>query len=62
MKSLICDLYAVVRTDKSKSPWLRRALSYAPSDYMTAMRRADYYQQTFDPACQRFDYRVEMVG
>ena len=62
MKSLTCDLFTVVRTDKSVTPWVRRSLSYPPSDYMTAMHRADYYQHTFDPTCNRFDYRVEMVG
>lgn len=62
MQSLSCDLYSVVRTDRTVTPWARTTLSYAPSDYMTALRRADYYQGTFDPSSNRYDYRVSMVG
>ena len=62
MQSLSCDLYTVVRTDRSVIPWARTVLSYAPTNYPTAMRRADYYQRTFDPSRARFDYRVTMVS
>jgi len=54
----ICDLFTVVRTDMSSDNWERVTLSYGPSDYMCAVKRARYYQETFDPNRERFDYRV----
>ena len=57
-----CDLFTVVRTDVTTTPWERVELSYPPSDFMTAVGRAAYYQRTFDPRSERYDYRVHMCG
>ena len=51
-----CDLFNVVRTDFRTGE--RRVLSYAPSDYLTAVHRAAQYQRTFDHHRERYDYRV----
>ena len=53
-----CQLFCVIRTDKSTDIWTRERLSYPPSDFATAVRRASQYQQEFDPKRERFDYRV----
>ena len=54
-----CDLYRVICTTLSgQRPPI--ALSYPPSDYLTAVHRADWYQQEFDPEHQVYDYRVAM--
>lgn len=55
-----CQLYTVVRTDLLN--WDREVLTYPPSDYMSAVRRALDYQQEFDPAVERYDYRVAMCS
>ena len=55
-----CDLFQVLRTDLSN--WDQIPLTYPPSDFITAVRRARYYQQTFDPGRSRWDYRVDFVG
>ena len=58
-----CELYTVIRTDHSTDPWTREVqLTYPPSDFMSAVRRAEYYQQTFDPHRTRYDYRVHMCS
>lgn len=54
----ICDLFCVVRTDISTADYERVTLSYAPTDYLTAVKRAARYQRTFDPSRKRYDYRV----
>ena len=54
-----CDLFRVLRTDTET--WERRFLTYGPSDFATATRRAEYYQQTFGHS-GRYDYRVEFTG
>ena len=51
-----CQLYTVMRTDLRD--YSRTLLTYPPSDYQTAVRRAQYYQGTFDPKFERYDYRV----
>ena len=51
-----CELFTVVRTDLGT--YERTVLTYAPSDYLTAVRRAAWYQQTFDPAREHYDWRV----
>ena len=53
-----CQLYTVVRTDLLS--WDREPLTYPPTDYMTAVRRAFDYQLQFDPSLERYDYRVAM--
>ena len=53
-----CQLYCVVRTDCSTSPWTRTRLSYAPRDYMGALQLAQDYQRRFDPNRERWSYRV----
>lgn len=50
-----CELYTVVRTDLRT--WDRTELTYPPSDMPTAVRRADWYQRTFDPDHQHYDWR-----
>ena len=52
-----CELFTVVRTDMRTGE--RKRLTYAPSDYRTAVYRANEYQQTFDPMRARFDWRVD---
>lgn len=54
-----CLLYCVERTDLLT--WERRPLTYALTDFTTAVNRAAHYQKTFDPKCERYDYRVSMV-
>ena len=54
-----CDLFQVLRTDLSN--WDQIPLTYPPSDFITAVRRAQYYQQTYDPGRSRWDYRVDSV-
>ena len=51
-----CELYTVVRTDLRT--WDRTTLTYPPSDMPTAVRRADWYQRTFDPTHSHYDWRV----
>ena len=51
-----CTLFTVIRTDMWTGD--RVYLTYPPSDYMTAVRRAEHYQRTFDHKRERFDYRV----
>ena len=53
-----CELFTVRRTDKL----LRTAtdLTYPPSDYLTAVQRAAWYQQEFDPRAERYVYRASM--
>ena len=53
-----CELFCVIRTDHSTDPWTYERLTYPPSDFKTAVRRAAIYQQEFDPKRERFDYRV----
>ena len=53
-----CELFVVVRTDMSTPDWTRTTLTYAPTDYLTAVKRAASYQRTFDPNRARYDYRV----
>jgi hypothetical protein len=54
-----CDLYRVIRITLDDQHQFVE-LTYTPSDYMTAVRRAAWYQQEFDPARQSYDYRVAM--
>ena len=54
-----CDLFQVLRTDLST--WDRVALTYPPSDFITAVKRAEHYQRTFDPSRSRWDYRCSHV-
>ena len=49
-----CDLFCVLRTDMQTGD--RRPLTYPPSDYLTAVKRADVYRRTF--GSKRYDYRV----
>ena len=51
-----CQLYTVMRTNLHD--YSRTLLTYPPSDYQTAVRRAQDYQQTFDPDYEYWDYRV----
>ena len=53
-----CQLFCIVRT--RIDGYERAVLSYPRSDYLTAVRRAEWYQQEFDPDCTRYDYRVAM--
>ena len=55
-----CQLFTVIRT--CLSTWDRDVLTYPPSDFMTAVNRAAWYQQQFDPDRQRYDYRVHMCS
>ena len=49
-----CDLFTVVRTDLLT--WDKVVLTYAPSDFQTAARRALHYQSIWGG--DRYDYRV----
>ena len=51
-----CRLYRVMRTDLQT--YDRVVLTYAPTDYATAVHRASDYQRWFDPDYRRYDYRV----
>ena len=53
-----CQLYTVIRT--CKGTFDKTVLTYPPSDYMTALRRAEWYQQTFDPSREHYSWRVHM--
>ena len=55
-----CQLYTVIRT--SLSTYDRQVLTYPPSDYMTAVKRAEWYQEMFDPSREHYDWRVHMCG
>ncbi len=55
-----CQLFTVIRTGLTSGD--RTVLTYPPSDYMTAVRRAEWYQQQFDPACEFYDWRVHMCS
>ena len=55
-----CQLFTVIRTSLTR--YDRTVLSYPPSDYQTAVRRAEWYQQQFDPACKYYDWRVHMCS
>ena len=55
-----CQLFVVVRTDLSTCE--RRVLTYAPRDYLSAVKLAAKYQRTFDPKHTRWDYRVGNAG
>ena len=55
-----CQLYTVERT--RIDGYERTVLSYPRCDYLTAVRRAEWYQQEFDPDCTHYDYRVAMCG
>ncbi len=57
-----CELFTVVRTDLQSDNYDRQNLSYAPRDYMSAVRLANHYQQTWDPSRERWDYRVTAAG
>ena len=50
-----CELFTVVRTDLNS--WDREVLTYPPSDFPTAVKRAADYQRRFGQD-GRFDYRV----
>ena len=52
----ICPLFTVMRTDLTT--YDRVYLTYPPSSYLVAIKRAASYQRTFDPKRQRYDYRV----
>jgi hypothetical protein len=55
-----CQLYNVVRTDMQTGEVI--VLRYPPSDMQTAVHRAAYYQQEFDPTFSRYDYRMGMCS
>ena len=55
-----CDLFTVIRTDLETFD--KVVLTYPPSDFQTAVRRADHYQRTWDPSRDRWDYRVHMCS
>ena len=40
------------------SGYERQVLTYPPSDFVTAVRRAEWYQHQFDPPATRYDWRV----
>ena len=51
-----CELFTVLRTNLST--YERVALSYPPTDFDTAVRRARIYQESFDSQRTSYDYRV----
>ena len=51
-----CQLFTVIRTDMQTGD--RVVLTYPPSSYLTAVKRAAHYQRTFDHKRKRYDYRV----
>ena len=55
-----CQLFTVMRTDLNT--WDRVLLTYPPSDYLTAVKRAADYQRAFDHKRERYDYRVHMCS
>ena len=55
-----CELYTVIRTNLRTRD--KDVLTYAPTDYLSAVKRAEWYQQTFDPAREHYDWRVHMCG
>ena len=55
-----CQLFNVVRTDLRT--WETTTLTYPPSDMPTAVKRAAWYQQQFDPSYSRYDYRCGMCS
>ena len=55
-----CELYTVIRTDLTT--WDRVVLTYPPSDFATAVKRAAAYQRNFDHKRERYDYRVHMCS
>ena len=57
-----CQLFTVVRTDMSTTPWTMQELPYAPRSFMNAVSLAAIYQRRFDPDKRRYDYRVSMAG
>ena len=55
-----CQLFQVMRTNLHT--WERTPLTYAPTDFMKAVERAAWYQRTFDPHREHYDYRVSMCS
>ena len=55
----ICPLFTVMRTDLTT--YDRVYLTYPPSSYLVAIKRAASYQRTFDPKRERYDYRVVTI-
>ena len=55
-----CQLFTVLRTNKLTGDVV--TLTYAPTNYLTAVRRASRYQRHFDPNADVFYYRVHMAG
>ena len=55
-----CQLYQVVRTNLHT--WEKDILTYPPSDFMPAVERAAWYQRTFDPQREHYDWRVTMCS
>ena len=46
----------------STSTWTRQLMPFAPSDYLTAVKRAARCQMVLDPGHERYDYRVHMCS
>ena len=55
-----CQLYTVIRT--CLGTYDREVLTYPPSDFQTAVNRAAWYQRTFDPSREHYDWRVHMCS
>ena len=53
-----CELFYVARVDKAGPQWTYTRLTYPPSDFQTAIKRASQYQQEFDPMRSRYSYTV----
>ena len=55
-----CQLYTVIRTNLHT--FEKTVLTYPPTDYITSVERAHWYQQMFDPERAHYSWRVHMVG
>ena len=55
-----CPLFTVMRTDLST--YERKYMTFAPSTYLVAVKRAARCQRELDPKRQRYDYRVASFG
>lgn len=52
-------LFAVIRTSISGDS---QALTYAPTDYRSAVQRAAWYQRVFDPKHEHYSWWIQQVN
>ena len=55
-----CQCFTVMRTDLKT--WDREVLTFVFTTFKLASKRAEWYQKTFDPSREHYDWRVHMCS